>query len=567
MSIPKLLGENARITAWSVAVSREAGALGDRIDVLSDEFETFKAGLGGNISEDVSSVAFFATSAAVTLDRNALRLWHYINCSGTRNVVLPSNPNIGDWVAIVNVGTGTINVRDSGTICALAQNEYAYIQAYGDTSGRGVWPTGSARIKSDGTIVYAGMTVSNLTATRVVFVGTAGLLTDSANFTYTTGTGQLALATTGSGAGLLIGGDVQIYRSAADNCLIPDKLQISAPTTTATSGNIYAVFASMTATPGSSSTARYFGMSFDAYVTGAQNLTDSTGGLTGFQAAIHPNGSGTITAASAAIFSGDTSSTQVITTCNYVYILGLDISTGATITTYYGLRIDGPRSSSPGGSITTCYWAFVGPRTYSAGAITTGIGFGVFPAGNMNAHTANNQVRLGIDIGAMPSPGAFTGTTTAAIRIQGTGGSRDAILFDNCRLFRGASAILHADSGLKSIHDTNGVGYGTGAGGTVTQATSKATGVTLNKVCGQITMNNAALAAATSVSFTLTNSAIAATDTVIVNIQSAATVDAYTITVTAVAAGSCRIQLRNESAGSLSEALVLNFAVIKAVTS
>lgn len=109
-------------------------------------------------------------------------------------------------------------------------------------------------------------------------------------------------------------------------------------------------------------------------------------------------------------------------------------------------------------------------------------------------------------------------------------------------------------------------GYATGAGGTVAQATSKSTGVTLNKVSGQITMNAASLAAATSVSFTLTNSQIAATDVVNVSIASGATVDAYTVTVTATAAGSCRIQLRNESGGALAEAVVLNFVVIKGVS-
>ena len=105
----------------------------------------------------------------------------------------------------------------------------------------------------------------------------------------------------------------------------------------------------------------------------------------------------------------------------------------------------------------------------------------------------------------------------------------------------------------------------TGAGGAVTQATSKSTGVTLNKVCGAITMNNAALGNNNSVSFTLTNSAIAATDVVAVSIKSGATAGGYLLLVDAVAAGSCQISLRNHSGGSLSEAVVISFAVIKAV--
>ena len=110
------------------------------------------------------------------------------------------------------------------------------------------------------------------------------------------------------------------------------------------------------------------------------------------------------------------------------------------------------------------------------------------------------------------------------------------------------------------------LGYATGSGGAVTQLTSKSTGVTLNKSNGQITMNGASLAAAAAVSFTLTNSMIAATDVVNASIASAATAGAYTLQVDAVAAGSCRFSLRNHSGGPLSEAVVINFALIEAVT-
>ena len=102
-------------------------------------------------------------------------------------------------------------------------------------------------------------------------------------------------------------------------------------------------------------------------------------------------------------------------------------------------------------------------------------------------------------------------------------------------------------------------------GGAVIQATSKATGVTLNTLCGKITMSNAALAAATEVKFVVTNNTVAATDVVVVNIQSVGTAGAYFVGVAAVGAGSFTIYLGNCSAGSLSQAVVLNFAVIKAV--
>lgn len=98
--------------------------------------------------------------------------------------------------------------------------------------------------------------------------------------------------------------------------------------------------------------------------------------------------------------------------------------------------------------------------------------------------------------------------------------------------------------------------------GAVTQATNKSAGVALDNRCGVITMNGAALGATTSVSFTLTSAAIGASDTVNICIASGATASSYVVVVDAVAAGSCRVHVRNISGGSLSEALVLNYSVI-----
>jgi catabolite regulation protein CreA len=101
-------------------------------------------------------------------------------------------------------------------------------------------------------------------------------------------------------------------------------------------------------------------------------------------------------------------------------------------------------------------------------------------------------------------------------------------------------------------------------GGAVTQATSKATAVTLNQPCGQITMNNAALAAAAEVSFTVTNSFATAGDVVIVNHGSAGTAGAYLVQANLIADGSFKITVSNVSTASKSEAIVLNYAIIKA---
>jgi hypothetical protein len=118
-----------------------------------------------------------------------------------------------------------------------------------------------------------------------------------------------------------------------------------------------------------------------------------------------------------------------------------------------------------------------------------------------------------------------------------------------------------------TIYATSELGYTAAAQGTVTQLTSKSTAVTLNKAAGRITMNNAALAGNTAVSFTLSNSYISANDVVNLNISGGAVADptAYTIYVSSMTASAVTITLRNLTGTSQSEAVVVNFALIHCV--
>jgi hypothetical protein len=122
-------------------------------------------------------------------------------------------------------------------------------------------------------------------------------------------------------------------------------------------------------------------------------------------------------------------------------------------------------------------------------------------------------------------------------------------------------AGVQAGGNLGYDATTGAFGYISGTG-TITQATNKATAVTLNSPSGQITLNGAALAADTTVSFTLTNSSITANDVLILNHLSAGTAGSYLLNAQA-AAGSASINVRNITSGSLSEAIVIGFAVIK----
>lgn len=126
-----------------------------------------------------------------------------------------------------------------------------------------------------------------------------------------------------------------------------------------------------------------------------------------------------------------------------------------------------------------------------------------------------------------------------------------------------ATGVAYADPEFTTCYASQELGYAVGAQGAVTQLTSKSTGVTLNKSNGQITMNNAALGAGAIVSFTLTNSLLSARDVLIVNVSGgAATAGTYTAFVSSIGVGTAVLSLYNISGGSLSEAVVLNYAII-----
>lgn len=127
----------------------------------------------------------------------------------------------------------------------------------------------------------------------------------------------------------------------------------------------------------------------------------------------------------------------------------------------------------------------------------------------------------------------------------------------------GVSAFRIQDDFAGVVAPTVGLGYGTGAGGTVTQATSRVTGVTLSKPTGAITLFTAA-GSATAATFTVTNTLVAATDAIVLSVNSGTNV--YLTAVTAVATSSFNITFWT-TGGVASDAPVINFAIIKGAPS
>jgi hypothetical protein len=211
-------------------------------------------------------------------------------------------------------------------------------------------------------------------------------------------------------------------------------------------------------------------------------------------------------------------------------------------------------------------------------------------SGNVGIGTSAPALKLNV-VGGTTS-GAVDNTAIFSGGVAGVAGSGSAIYLTGGTGVTRAAAITGVNSGGSSNgHDlvfstsansasptermridlngnvlvTNaggGLGYGTGSGGTVTQATSKSTAVTLNKPTGQITMNNAALAGNTTVSFVLNNTLIASIDTMSLSWNT----PNYNVWV-GCTGGSANVYVRNITAGSLSEAVVINFAIIKGATS
>lgn len=162
------------------------------------------------------------------------------------------------------------------------------------------------------------------------------------------------------------------------------------------------------------------------------------------------------------------------------------------------------------------------------------------------------------------SENSITPTELASLDVvPGTAAASKAVVLDASKNITGLGSVI------STAPTGGGIGYGTGAGGAVTQATNRTTGVTLSTLTGAITTNNASLAAEASADFVVTNTTVAVGDVVAVSIRSGSNGGGTMVSVSAVAAGSFTIRVHNGNvaAGTAETgAIIINFAVIKAVS-
>ena len=225
----------------------------------------------------------------------------------------------------------------------------------------------------------------------------------------------------------------------------------------------------------------------------------------------------------------------------------------------YGIWGDAGSSSFVGNSVTPFY-GVVG-RAYSNSAASHNLTNGTLPVGVYGTVVSTGSTNTSTTAAGYFTNASTFGSASYGIYVNVASGPTTTIAarFD----FAGTEVARIDSAGGILSRGTGGIGYRTGAGGTVTQATSRTTGVTLDKTTGSITLVSAA-GTTTWQSFTVTNSTVAATDVIKV-VQRSGT-DLYMIHVTNVAAGSFQITFAT-TGGTTTEQPVFNFAVIKGATS
>lgn len=184
-----------------------------------------------------------------------------------------------------------------------------------------------------------------------------------------------------------------------------------------------------------------------------------------------------------------------------------------------------------------------------------------------------NLVATGGTISGVTFTGSFTGLTLLESTTLATSAAAAGCNLNGSTLAAdGTDTNININITPKGTGQTlssGKMGYPTGTGGTVTQTTSRTTGVTLNKITGEIVLFAVGIAGHEADEFVLTNSTIEANDVVMLCIKNGGSLAAgtrkyYVTQVNTVAAGSCTISVGNIDNGAItSESPTLQFVVLK----
>ena len=194
--------------------------------------------------------------------------------------------------------------------------------------------------------------------------------------------------------------------------------------------------------------------------------------------------------------------------------------------------------------------------------------------GTMATQAANNVAITGGAISGVTFSGSFSGLTlveaTTLTGLTTTNGGNLRLNGNTLSSTNTNGNINLTPNGTGQVLTTAPLGYGTGAGGTVTQLTSRTTGVTLDKITGEIVLFAGSISGHEADEFTLTNNLIGANDAIMLCIKSGAAAGTrkyYQVHAVAVTAGSCVISVGNIDNSSIpaagTESPVIQFVVLK----
>jgi hypothetical protein len=568
-------------TVVSVAVATANGFAGTVANPTTTPSLTLKTSVTGLLEGNGTSVSAAATTGSgsvvkatsptlVTPVLGTPSSGTLTNCTG-----LPAAGVSGTALVASAIGTSVQAYdADLATIAGLTATTNNFIQA-----------------KSS---AWASRTPTQVTADLINFVGdsgaggTKGLVPapaagDAAKYlkgdgTWTTVTGSGAVATDAiwdakGDLAVATAADTAVRLAVGTNgyALVADSAEATGVKWTAIAGSASQAFTASGYTAGGTGTIfSYSGTNSTSLslfsVAGAMTYDTATINANGFSPTI-TGGASTTTIRNLVLSPSFTPTATTVTTLTNTFIQGI-LNSSSNVTNFFGNQITvGLGEFATGGTVATVYGNYV-VSLFNASATTDITTWHSYYAANVvdgSGTTVSNAY-------------SYTGIMSAGTNRRNLYMSGTALNYLNGALMIGSntddgSNKLQVTGAIKATSNILGgsgggvVGYAVGAGGDVTQATSKSTNVTLNKACGTITMNGAALGAGTIVSFVLNSSALMAESMVVCNHELTGTLGAYTITTGVVSAGTCTIYVRNNTAGSLSEAIKLRFAAYYAPTS
>lgn len=500
---------------------------------------------------DVSFTALnlTATSGSINLDY-AAAAWQTLTMMGNCSLGFTNWPASGSY-GVVNLEVVVTNTAYTLTLPTSVVNGLLGLAGW-DSGTRTItfYQTGSYRYSFSSVDGGTEIQITDFDRPRNVFF--SQLVVSNTTPSTSTTTGALVVSGgAGIGANLNVGGDFVTYN--ANNT----------PVFSAYAANGFVQIASA---------------NIPANTAGALNIVGTSDGsyqpVTGAGGMIHVTGNGNITtkitvdgfgsSGFASIVGRAARGTAAVPTPTQTNDVMLRISA-------LGYAEPGYNTTSTGGPPTSI--DFVATDNYTANTYGSKISFYTSPQGTGNiARTlsatltstvatfpANVSVTGNVNTGNI----SLTGNVISSLPVTGniTGGNITSVAAISGATISTSGNIISGGNIL--ANDGGAVGYTNGAGGTVSQTGNKSTGVTLNKLTGEITMQATNLASDTSVSFTLTNSTIGDRDLLLMNIVGGvATPGTYNLDANCTS-GSAVISVRNITGGTLGEAIVIRYAVIR----